>query len=224
LILPLAVIGIIYFQGRILFTGYLAVYALMGIFIFVVSEYRFPVVPFLCLYAGKGTEQLAYFLNKGAAKKAAVAASLLAALLIAVNCDIYSGLFGFNLYKRANLANSYFGLGVTYYDNGMAEKAAEAYGKSISIMPQTPALINLAGIYEEKNDLDSARKLYSEAIRLNPHSPEAFNNMGSILFKQKDYEGAYNCFMRALELNPSFAEARSNLDIAGRYYRGAGKK
>jgi tetratricopeptide (TPR) repeat protein len=212
LVLPLAVVGLMFSELNILLSGYLLVYFAANIVFFVVSEYRFPIVPVLCIYAGAGAVRFLELARQKASKKYA-AAVILIFMFMMTNYDIYANVFGFRSYKTANLANSYFGLGVTYEDKGMTDKAIETYKDAIAIMPQSAPMINLANIYESRGRLDEAEELYKRTISIVPNSAEAFNNLGSIFYKKRDYLNAYNCFKRATELKPDFAEASNNLNI-----------
>ncbi|MCB4792514.1 MAG: tetratricopeptide repeat protein [Elusimicrobia bacterium] len=213
IVLPLAVIGLIFSPYNFLLLAYLLVYFASSVIFFVVSEYRFPIVPVLCVYAGFGIGYLINLYRKGSPLKLYLTFFMLIFLFWLVNKDIYSDVFGFPKYKRANLANSYFGLGVTYEDQGLVKEAVETYKKAIDIMPQSGPMVNLANIYEKQGDLDGAQKIYEAAIRNNPNSSEAFNNLGSVLFKKGKYEDSIKCFKQALMLNPYFEQAGKNLAI-----------
>jgi tetratricopeptide (TPR) repeat protein len=213
LILPLAVIGIVFGPLNFITLSYLLIYFVSGVVFFVVSEYRFPIAPVLCIYAGLGAEYLYRKYKKNSMSSFYAAATLLILLLFGVNYDIYSEVFGYPKYKQANLANSYFGLGVTYDDSGHTNEAIETYKKAISIMPQSGPMVNLANIYEKQGNFDEAEKIYMQAIRYNPNSPEPYNNLGSILYKKGNYENAEKCFERAVALGQYFEEAKKNLLI-----------
>ncbi|MBN1824391.1 MAG: tetratricopeptide repeat protein [Endomicrobiales bacterium] len=215
ILLPLAAGGIVLAPLNALFAGYLALYFISGIIFFVVSEYRFPVVPLLCIYAGVFlAEGVKRVMLKNNVKTIITPLAVFTAFLLLANVDIYSKLFGFDTYKKSNLSNSYFGMGVTYEQNGMSKKAEDTYRRAIAIMPQTGPLVNLAGILEDKGEIGEAERIYKFAIRTNPGAPEAYNNLGTIYYKKGDYAAAKMLFGKAMETNPDFEPARRNFEAA----------
>jgi tetratricopeptide (TPR) repeat protein len=171
-------------------------------------------VPVFCIYAGAFIAYLAGIYGKKGISIKFLAFSAAALLLIVLsNYDIYSSVFNFTNYKRSGLANSYFGLGVTYEDKGMEKEAINAYEEAIKIMPQAGPMVNLATIHEKHGDYDGAEKMYEQTLNVNPNSTEALNNLGAIFFRKKDYKSAEMCFSRAVMLNPNMEQARKNLEI-----------
>jgi len=194
---------------------------LSGLIFFVVSEYRFPAVPALAIYAGYGITLLFQKWKEYKIRELFYLAGFLAFFVFISNIDIYSGLFGYNSYKRSNLANSYFGMGVTYEEKGLTQEAIASYEKALEIMPQTGPLINMAGIYERRGNLDKAAELNAAALRIYPGSAEASNNLGAIMFKKGKYLEAAEYFTQALSVKPDFEQAKKNLAVA---LKAAGKK
>jgi tetratricopeptide (TPR) repeat protein len=213
-ILALGVLGAFAAQFSFLLAGYGFVCFMSGIIFFVVSEYRFPIVPVLCIYAGVLLANMVHIYSKKS--MSAKFASLCAAIFLLIwlaNYDIYSSVLNLGNYKMSNLANSYFGMGVTYNDRGMETEAVKAYEKAIGIMPQAGPLVNLAIIREKHGDLDGAQKLYERAISINPNSMEALNNLGGIFYRKKDYKSAEMCFARVVMINPNMEQAKNNLEL-----------
>ncbi len=214
IILPLAVLGMLVSPANLLLLGYGAVYFASGIIFFVVSEYRFPVVPVFCIYAGSFVIYLgAIYKKKGATLKFFALGAAAVALIYLSNYDIYSSVFNFGNYKRSNMANSYFGLGVTYEGQGLEKDAVNAYEAAVNIMPQAGPLVNMATIREAHRDYGAAKVLYEKALLVNPSSTEALNNLGGIFYREKDYKSAEMCFSRAVMLNPNMEQARRNLEL-----------
>ena len=56
--------------------------------------------------------------------------------------------------------------------------------------------------------------LWRTAIRDNPGSWAAHNNLGNALFRHGNVTEAVSCFMRAIELKPDLAEAHTSLGVA----------
>jgi tetratricopeptide (TPR) repeat protein len=76
-------------------------------------------------------------------------------------------------------------------------------------------LANKVGIaYHQMGDLDSAKKYYERAIKLDKTYPEAYNNLGTIQYAKKSYGNAIKNYERALTLTPKAASVWSNLGTA----------
>ena len=74
---------------------------------------------------------------------------------------------------------------------------------------------NKVGIaYHQMMNLDSARKNYEKAYKLNPKYPEAINNLGTFWYARKNYRRAITYYKRALALTPNSASIHSNLGTA----------
>jgi tetratricopeptide (TPR) repeat protein len=91
----------------------------------------------------------------------------------------------------------------------MYREAAEAYREA----PQDNAVIlNKTGIaYHQMLDLDTAKKYYERAVKVNAQYAEAVNNLGTIYYAKKSYRRAVNQYKKALRLTPNSASIYSNL-------------
>ncbi len=69
----------------------------------------------------------------------------------------------------------------------------------------------------EKQDFESAVRYYREALRLDSCNLAAFNNLGTVYFKQKQYTEAIARYDSALFCSPAFADAYYNR--ANTWYR-----
>ena len=79
---------------------------------------------------------------------------------------------------------------------------------------------------EEPRSVDdvrlTAQQRFEEAIRVDPHSAVAFNNLGSVLAMRGRIAEAERAFRRAVEIDPGYADARRNLEQARRILAGGG--
>jgi tetratricopeptide (TPR) repeat protein len=81
----------------------------------------------------------------------------------------------------------------------------------------SPVLANKTGIaYHQQMDLESAKKQYERAIKLDPRYSEAINNLGAVYYARKSYRRAIGQYKKALRINPDSASFLSNLGTA--YY------
>jgi tetratricopeptide (TPR) repeat protein len=80
---------------------------------------------------------------------------------------------------------------------------------------KSPVLANKTGIaYHQLLDLNSARKYYERAVKLNPRYAEAINNLGTVFYARKSYRRAIEQYKKALRFTPDSASIWSNLGTA----------
>lgn len=58
-----------------------------------------------------------------------------------------------------------------------------------------------------KRQYDDAIKEYEESLKINPKSPEAYNNLGFAYYDKGDFDKAADNQKKALELNPNLGNA-----------------
>lgn len=93
----------------------------------------------------------------------------------------------------------------------MYREAIEAYKTG----PNNAVLVNKTGIaYHQMMDLDTARKYYERATKLNKSYPEALNNLGTVYYARKSYRRAISQYQKALRISPDSASIWSNLGTA----------
>jgi len=97
--------------------------------------------------------------------------------------------------------------------------ARKMYREAIEVYKECPldsAIIwNKIGIaYHQMLQLDTARKNYEKAIKLNPHYSEAINNLGTVYYAHKNFRKAITYYKRALKVSPESASVYSNLGTA----------
>jgi tetratricopeptide (TPR) repeat protein len=97
--------------------------------------------------------------------------------------------------------------------------ARKMYREAVEVYKEGPldsAIIwNKIGIaYHQMLQLDTARKNYEKAIKLNPQYSEAINNLGTVYYARKSFKKAISYYRRALKLSPNSASVYSNLGTA----------
>jgi len=94
----------------------------------------------------------------------------------------------------------------------MYREAVETYRQeSLS----NPVICNKIGIaYHQMMQLDTAKKNYEQALKLNPRYAEALNNLGTVYYARKSYRRAGSYYRKALRLTPESASVYSNLGTA----------
>jgi tetratricopeptide (TPR) repeat protein len=94
------------------------------------------------------------------------------------------------------------------------EEAAAAYRKALELDPcLVAALINLANIHYNLDELAEAQALYERAIGLESDFFEAHFNLGNIYHDLSRFPEAQACYREALRLNPFYADAHFYLAV-----------
>ncbi len=94
------------------------------------------------------------------------------------------------------------------------EGAATAYRRAALFDPTlVPALVNLANIYYERDELVEAEALYEKAIRVDPDCFEAHFNLGNIGHDLGRFPEAVAAYREALAINPTYPEAHFYLAV-----------
>jgi tetratricopeptide (TPR) repeat protein len=95
------------------------------------------------------------------------------------------------------------------------DAAAAAYRKALMFDPiLVPALVNLANIHYERDQLVEAEAIYERAIRLDPECFEAYFNLGNIHHDLTRYPEAVAAYRDALAINPDYPEAHFYMAVA----------
>jgi hypothetical protein len=71
--------------------------------------------------------------------------------------------------------------------------------------------LNLAGLYQDRGDLDRAASHFESALRIEPNNIEAHFLAGQVYFQQRKFEQAENHLLAAIRLKPRHAGARKYL-------------
>ncbi len=94
----------------------------------------------------------------------------------------------------------------------MYREAIDAFGEGSA---KDAVLRNKTGIaYHQLMQMDSARKCYEQAIKLNPKYHEAVNNLGTVWYAKKSYRRAISQYRKAIKIAPEAASIHSNLGTA----------
>jgi tetratricopeptide (TPR) repeat protein len=207
IVLPLGLWGIIVcgwknYAARLL-TLYFMSYFVATIAFFVVSEYRYPVVPVLTIFAGQG---IWFFINSQNAKRYVMKILGIVFLLFSIwlaNKDIYNDWFGLHTYHETILSNAYSSMGTVYAENNHTDKAMEFYNKAIKIKPNPGPLIKIGALYAKKGMLTEAKETFENVVHLYPQDPgsaEAYVSLGLMSLNEKKTQIAEYYFQQAYRL------------------------
>ncbi len=114
------------------------------------------------------------------------------------------------------LATKYFLEGAELDDGEKRdlEGAATAYRRAALFDPQlVPAIVNLANIYYERDQLVEAEALYEKAARVDADCFEAHFNLGNIHHDLGRFTEAVEAYREAIGINPAYPEAHFYLAV-----------
>lgn len=91
-------------------------------------------------------------------------------------------------------------------------EAIDAYKKA----PQdTAAIWNKTGIaYHQLGEIDSAKRHYERAIRINPRYAEGLNNLGTVYYSKRSFRKAIKYYKKAIQISPGAASIYGNMGTA----------
>jgi tetratricopeptide (TPR) repeat protein len=190
----------------------LAAYASSVVLFFVFARYRYPLVPFLVLFAaaavtwggGAGVTGWA-----GAARRRRTLGTLaaLAAVAVLSNWPLVS--------TTMNRAVTEQNLGAALQSDGRPDEAIGHYRRAIELQPDyAPAYNNLASALRARGQLRDAVTTFRHALSLRPDYPEAHYNLANALLDEGRPDEASEHFQVALRSMPASADVHNNLGIA----------
>jgi tetratricopeptide (TPR) repeat protein len=201
-------------------------YAASVVMFYVFARYRFPLVPFLVLFASAGLASLPAFIRAGTqhpaprtphpaprtwhparSTRARLVLPSIAAIAIFANWPILSR----DLMEAVTENN----LGVALEGEGRLDEAASHYHRAMAFKADyAPAYNNLGTALRAKGDLDEAVRSYERALVLQPDFPDAHFNLANALLDLRKPDAAAGHFQRALPSLRGSVEVHNNLGIA----------
>ena len=182
-------------------------YAASVVGFYVFARYRYPLVPFVLLYAAVGLAGgLAFFRAASTRTRFVCAATVLATVALA-NWPIVS--------KTQMRAVSYSNLGTAYREAGNLEAAVVQYETALALMPDYPqAHSNLGSLLAAGGEIDRAVLHYRRAITLDPSVGDVHFNYGNALLARERFDEAAAQYAAAIAVWPDDGEAHNNLGMA----------
>lgn len=244
-LVPLALLGLVvcWPDRRRLWPliAFLFAYAASVVLFYVFARYRFPLVPFLLLFAAAGVVSAReWFAGSTLAVRIAAGAAVVAAALL-VQWPLLSpvrmrAITETNLgtalheagrldeavarYERAvalepDYAPAFNNLGVTLRAQGKVDAAIAAYERGLQLQDDYPDLhYNLANALLSQNRADEAAVHLRTSVAGEPDSAANHNNLGTALASKGQFEQAVAEFRAAIALEPGSALAHRNLGNA----------
>jgi tetratricopeptide (TPR) repeat protein len=218
LLVPLAMFGMsaTWPERRRLWLVYalLFTYAASVVMFFVFARYRYPMVPFLLLFAAAAvanpfdSKQRSFrslFLAQGSRKWQVGAVLVLVAIFS--NVPLLSSTL-----MRAITENN---LGTALQERKQYDLAVPHHERAIALRPDyAPAYNNLGAALRGAGRLDEAVASYRKALELKPDFASASYNLANALLEQGNAAASAESFRQSLQATPNSVEAQNNLGIA----------
>ena len=215
LLVPLAALGLIVTVNdrRLWILHALAItYALSVVMFFVFARYRYPLVPFLILFAAAPFDsQSPHFVRRlfaqGQRRRHWRVAATTAAVAVVANIPMLSPAL-----MQAITENN---LGTALQERQRYADAIPHHERAVALAPAyAPAYNNLGAALRGAGRIDEAVTRYRRALELKPDYPTASYNLANALLEQGQAGASADQFRAALSLSPQSVEAQNNLGIA----------
>ncbi len=184
-----------------------AAYAASVVMFYVFARYRYPLVPFIVLFASAGLVAAPRLLRTTPRHRLLAVGVAVAAAALVSNRSLLSADT-----MRAITENN---LATALQSDGRREEAITHYRRAISIdASYAPAYNNLGTALRASGRLPDAIVEYQRALRLRPDFPSAHYNLGNALLADGTPDGAIRHFREALRSSPASVEVHNNLGLA----------
>jgi tetratricopeptide (TPR) repeat protein len=224
---PLALLGVVLTwnqRGRIwLLHLLLALYTASLVMFYVTARYRYPMVPFLLLFAAAGVSQLPGFLRASARPRIIECATALSLIALFCNWPLVN--------KPGARSATHFNIGAALANQGEHEQAVAHYRKSIALLPTAAAHGALGALLVELGHAAEAEAQLRQALRLTPDFTAARLFLCNLLFGRGKLVEAAECYQQVLRIDPENVLAhyaignlrfgQRDLDQAAVHYRQA---
>lgn len=182
----------------------LATYVASVVLFYVFARYRFPIVPFLALFAGAGVTGLAAYVRRHGWRPLAGCAAATCAMAAFCNLPLIS--------TRKLEAATRFNDGVGLEAIGRDDDAMGEYQAAIGLDPDLASAHNNLGLlFARRGRIAEATTELADTVRLSPSLVRVQNNLGVMLSQQGRMEEALVHLDAAVRLDPNYTEARLNL-------------
>jgi tetratricopeptide (TPR) repeat protein len=205
----------------------------------VMARYRYPLVPFLILFASAAVANFSRLLQ---ATPLRLVSGLVAVTVFAVFCNwpVYSmaemrsiteanvgtelqaqgkldeaiALYRAALVRDPNDALTYSNLGTALKAKGQLDEAIAQYRRALDLAPNdADSHYNLANALMAQGKLVDAANQLRDALRIEPGLAEAHLNLGNALTALGQTEEAADHYREAVELKPNAVEGLNNLGL-----------
>lgn len=208
IVLPLCAAGMVLGWSRKRDLGVLAwmlAWLCAGVVMFyVMGRYRYPIVPFVLLFAALALVQGFALVRVGAWRALVPALAALGVAAVAANWPIYS--------RDAQIAMTHVNAGAALMAAGRLDEAEAQYEASLKLDPTAPeAWSNLGTLHGRSGRLPQAVECLQRAVSIRPDDPRFRMRLGTAYYMNGDTPRAVAELTRSTELFPQDPEAWNNL-------------
>lgn len=194
---PLAAMGVVltWREWRRLWLLYalLGTIAVSVALFYLFGRYRFPMIPFLALFAGAGIVEVVLLWKERRLHQLLACAAIVLLTAVAVGWPAAS--------RPGPSAAGYNNLANALAKQDRFTEAEENYRQALEVDPNFEAAhFDMGNLFARQGKLDEAREQYQETLKIAPDFAEAHNNLGNVLAAQGDLENAIQHFRQALRL------------------------
>jgi len=185
----------------------LASLALSVALFYIFGRYRFPMIPFLALFAGAGIVEVVLLWKERRLHQLLACAAIVLLTAVAVGWPAVS--------RPGPSAAGYNNLANALAKQDRFTEAEENYRQALEVDPNFEAAhFDLGNVFARQGKLDEAKEQYQETLKVAPDFAEAHNNLGNVLAAQGNLENAIQHFRQALRLGLTHSETHFNLGNA----------
>jgi tetratricopeptide (TPR) repeat protein len=183
------------------------VYGASVVLFFIYARYRYPLVPFLMLFAAAGLAALPDFVRRMTPSRRWQLALAIALVAVFTNWPALSA--------TGNRAVTEHNLGAALQTEGQLDAAIVHYRRAIAINPDyAPSYSNLGAALLATGQTADAITAYQRALAIDPDFTDAQFNLGNAFLRQERYKDAIAQFQRIVQRSPTAVDARTNLGVA----------
>jgi tetratricopeptide (TPR) repeat protein/4-amino-4-deoxy-L-arabinose transferase-like glycosyltransferase len=210
-LVPLALFGIVVTWPRRsrlwVLHGMLAAYALSVLMFYVFARYRYPLVPFLVLFAAAGITAAGRFVRTMPVQRVAATVAAVTVVAILVNQPLLSA----DVQRAITESN----LGEALQADGRYDEAIVHYRQAIAFSPGWAGPYNNIGTaFRSQGRVDQAILLFQQALALQPNYSRAHYNLGVALLAAGKPNEAIEHIREALPSMMDLPDAHRDLGIA----------
>jgi tetratricopeptide (TPR) repeat protein len=211
ILVPLAAFGVFatWPQRKRLWILYamMIAYAASVVLFYVFARYRFPLVPFLVLFASAGLASFSGFVRATSIRQSALTLASVLAIAIVVNWPILS--------RDLMQAVSENNLGVALEEDGRLDEAIRHYRRAVALQGDyAPAYNNMGTALRAEGNLDESVATYERALALQPDFADAHYNLANALLDLGKPDEAIDHFRHALTSLEGSVDVHNNLGTA----------
>ncbi|HEY1910617.1 MAG TPA: tetratricopeptide repeat protein, partial [Vicinamibacterales bacterium] len=211
ILIPLALFGLVMtwpMRSRLwVLYAMTAGYAASVVIFYVFARYRYPLTPFLIVFAAAGLVTLPSVIRARAMPGGWRTIAAIAVAAVFANWPVLSA----DSMKAITESN----LGVALQADQRVTEAIPHYQRAIALRPgYAPVYSNLASALRAGGHTDEAIATYQRALTLQPDFPDAEYNLANALLEAGKADLAVEHFQTALRSLPGSVDVQTNLGIA----------